>query len=80
MQREKICICRLVEVLSSQITKVIGPANRKSAKCRNCERAANLTNYLSPQIGDFACCGSYLWKLFVEKYIFNSVPFKKDTL
>jgi hypothetical protein len=46
---------RNAEDFSPHITKLIGSANRKSAKCHICGRSASLTNYLTPQI-----CGTYL--------------------
>jgi len=50
------------EVISPKITKKIGSDNRKSAKCHICERSANISNYLSLQICEFASCGIYLRK------------------
>ncbi len=44
----KICICGFKEVLSLQITKMIGSSKSKSAKCHICGRSANLTNYWRP--------------------------------
>ncbi len=41
------------EVLSPQIAKKIGSANRKSAKCHICDWFANLKNYISPHFCGF---------------------------
>ncbi len=46
LQREKVCICGLAEVLSLQITKKIGSANLRSAQCLIFGRSAKLTNCL----------------------------------
>jgi hypothetical protein len=61
--------CRLAEVVNSlealaitnpQITKKIGPTNRKLAKCHIFERSVNFTNYVRPPIWGFAICGTYM--------------------
>ncbi len=57
--------------LSPQITKKIGSANRKSAKCHSCGRSA-ITNFFSPQICGFAICGTYLRT--VQPEMSNSAP------
>jgi hypothetical protein len=68
LQGEKVCICGLAEVSSPKIIIKIRSANRKSAKCHICERSANLTNYLGPQICGFAVCGNYLRTAHLWKY------------
>jgi hypothetical protein len=64
-------MCGLGDVLSPPITKKIGYANRKSAKCHICRRSANLTNYLIPQICDlqkFICGAPIIADLVAVRY------------
>ncbi len=63
---ENIMYLRACGILNPKITKKIGPANRKSAKCYICGRSANL-KFLGPQICGFAICGTYLRNLFADR-------------
>jgi hypothetical protein len=64
--RRKVCICRLADVLSPLITKILGP------------QIANETNYLSPQICAFAICGSYLRTAHLLWFVWNLYSLKKS--
>jgi hypothetical protein len=57
-------MCGLAEVLSPQITKKIGSANRKSVKCHVYGRSTNLANYFSPQTGGTFLLTAHLCNLY----------------
>ncbi len=63
----------IAEILSLQITKKIGSAKRKSAKCH---KYANLTNCISPQTCGFALCKT-VWCAHMILYPLHCTHYKE---